>query len=352
MEPNPLPTSKTTSTPLNEQPCSTCIKYHQSIKESISKLDQKMNLILTKMEEIIGLATTQPSSVKELSLKQTVADLNGGNESDARSSSSIQLSPHDATRSATEEDEDLVYPKTFNNSSNGIRKRKQQPQNGDPIKYPKQEFFDRHEKSSSNNHFNNSMPVLAEQQNSSMTNQQLLDSLTLATVLGGTEGNNEVLNAFFQSFEDPIALMNALNAMQENAGFTPDSSNNTVMKKKAVRRSSKPQTAVPSPAFSNTEDFTEEQLREALAISNEDGIQQCSNCGATKTSAWRRNQHGQLICNACGLYYRMHQTNRPIYLRKNHIQTRYRKKNGGNGESTMIMGNGSCLDDENNDFLK
>uniref|UniRef100_A0A914P8V5 Uncharacterized protein n=1 Tax=Panagrolaimus davidi TaxID=227884 RepID=A0A914P8V5_9BILA len=118
METNPLLTSET-STPLNEQPCSTCIKYYQSMKESILQLDLKMNLILTKMEEIIGLAATQqPPSIKELSIKQAVTDLNGGNESDARSSSSIQLSPHDATRSATEEDEDLVYPiidnKTFN----------------------------------------------------------------------------------------------------------------------------------------------------------------------------------------------------------------------------------------------
>jgi hypothetical protein len=32
----------------------------------------------------------------------------------------------------------------------------------------------------------------------------------------------------------------------------------------------------------------------------------CTNCGTTKTTAWRRNSDGKLVCNACGLYYRLH----------------------------------------------
>uniref|UniRef100_A0A183BX57 GATA-type domain-containing protein n=1 Tax=Globodera pallida TaxID=36090 RepID=A0A183BX57_GLOPA len=53
---------------------------------------------------------------------------------------------------------------------------------------------------------------------------------------------------------------------------------------------------------------------------------QCSNCHSTTTTLWRRNQHGQPVCNACGLYYRLHHIERPLELKKKAIQTRKRRK--------------------------
>uniref|UniRef100_A0A914IF23 GATA-type domain-containing protein n=1 Tax=Globodera rostochiensis TaxID=31243 RepID=A0A914IF23_GLORO len=49
---------------------------------------------------------------------------------------------------------------------------------------------------------------------------------------------------------------------------------------------------------------------------------QCSNCDSTTTPLVRRNQHGQPVCNACGLYYKLHQVARPLALKKETIQTR------------------------------
>ncbi|CAB3227568.1 unnamed protein product [Arctia plantaginis] len=51
----------------------------------------------------------------------------------------------------------------------------------------------------------------------------------------------------------------------------------------------------------------------------------CTNCQTTTTSLWRRNAHGETVCNACGLYYKLHNINRPLAMKKDSIQTRKRK---------------------------
>ena len=51
----------------------------------------------------------------------------------------------------------------------------------------------------------------------------------------------------------------------------------------------------------------------------------CSNCSTTTTTLWRRNVTGDPVCNACGLYFKLHKANRPISLRKDSIQTRKRR---------------------------
>ncbi|XP_022656351.1 transcription factor GATA-4-like [Varroa jacobsoni] len=55
----------------------------------------------------------------------------------------------------------------------------------------------------------------------------------------------------------------------------------------------------------------------------------CHNCNTTTTTLWRRNNEGFPVCNACGLYYKLHNTNRPLALKKKDIQTRRRKSGGG-----------------------
>lgn len=32
----------------------------------------------------------------------------------------------------------------------------------------------------------------------------------------------------------------------------------------------------------------------------------CANCQTTTTTLWRRNSNGDPVCNACGLYYKLH----------------------------------------------
>ncbi|KAI8096751.1 uncharacterized protein BX664DRAFT_383149 [Halteromyces radiatus] len=54
-------------------------------------------------------------------------------------------------------------------------------------------------------------------------------------------------------------------------------------------------------------------------------IPQCSNCKTLTTPLWRRNeQDGSPLCNACGLYAKLHQETRPISMKTNVIKKRQR----------------------------
>ncbi|XP_012693590.2 transcription factor GATA-4 [Clupea harengus] len=51
----------------------------------------------------------------------------------------------------------------------------------------------------------------------------------------------------------------------------------------------------------------------------------CTNCHTTTTTLWRRNAEGEPVCNACGLYMKLHGVPRPLAMKKDGIQTRKRK---------------------------
>lgn len=92
----------------------------------------------------------------------------------------------------------------------------------------------------------------------------------------------------------------------------------------------------------------------------------CSNCKTATTTLWRRNNQGEPVCNACGLYYKLHnvgfllisvlhyinqhflhincscfvQVNRPLSMKKEGIQTRKRKPKAsvgsGGGQNSSL----------------
>ncbi|XP_065156984.1 uncharacterized protein [Atheta coriaria] len=51
----------------------------------------------------------------------------------------------------------------------------------------------------------------------------------------------------------------------------------------------------------------------------------CTNCGTQTTTIWRRNVKNEMVCNACGLYYKLHGVDRPHTMRRDTIHTRRRR---------------------------
>ncbi|KAI5724134.1 hypothetical protein M8J76_015948 [Diaphorina citri] len=51
----------------------------------------------------------------------------------------------------------------------------------------------------------------------------------------------------------------------------------------------------------------------------------CTNCNTKVTTIWRRYPSGEMVCNACGLYYRLHCRPRPVSMRRDNIHPRKRR---------------------------
>ncbi|XP_066140170.1 uncharacterized protein [Euwallacea fornicatus] len=57
----------------------------------------------------------------------------------------------------------------------------------------------------------------------------------------------------------------------------------------------------------------------------------CTNCRTQTTTIWRRNVRGEMVCNACGLYFKLHGIDRPLTMRRDTIHTRRRRPKGQEG---------------------
>lgn len=58
----------------------------------------------------------------------------------------------------------------------------------------------------------------------------------------------------------------------------------------------------------------------------------CANCRTTTTPLWRRDEGGNTICNACGLYYKLHNVHRPVSMKRSVIKRRKRIIVSDNGD--------------------
>ncbi|MCJ1400351.1 hypothetical protein MMC11_003556 [Xylographa trunciseda] len=68
----------------------------------------------------------------------------------------------------------------------------------------------------------------------------------------------------------------------------------------------------------------------------------CQNCSTSTTPLWRRDEIGSVLCNACGLFLKLHGRNRPLALKTDVIKSRNRVKSAGQSQKKkpLFDGNG------------
>lgn len=67
----------------------------------------------------------------------------------------------------------------------------------------------------------------------------------------------------------------------------------------------------------------------------------CFNCKTQKTPLWRRDSHGNTLCNACGLFQKLHGTMRPLSLKTDVIKKRNNRKRAKKLQEQAEKGGGT-----------
>ncbi|XP_049549132.1 homeotic protein female sterile isoform X7 [Anopheles darlingi] len=83
---------------------------------------------------------------------------------------------------------------------------------------------------------------------------------------------------------------------------------------------------LPKASAASSPQLTQQQQQQQQNSQQKD--MSCTNCGTTTTTIWRRNIRGEMVCNACGLYFKLHGVNRPHTMRRDTIHTRRRRPKG------------------------
>jgi GATA zinc finger len=95
---------------------------------------------------------------------------------------------------------------------------------------------------------------------------------------------------------------------------------------------------LPSPPFpppsSSSSTSTSPQylsIMATMAANSDRDVSQptCQNCTTSTTPLWRRDEIGSVLCNACGLFLKLHGRPRPISLKTDVIKSRNRVKSSG-----------------------
>ncbi|KAJ7647349.1 hypothetical protein FB45DRAFT_893197 [Roridomyces roridus] len=113
---------------------------------------------------------------------------------------------------------------------------------------------------------------------------------------------------------------------------------------KSAAKPSLPATGATSPTLDTLRSSTSTpDLPERKATGSEEGGDVptlCTNCQTTNTPLWRRDPEGQPLCNACGLFYKLHGVVRPLSLKTDVIKKRNRASGAPSSTGRKNTGSG------------
>ncbi|EGV60916.1 hypothetical protein CANTEDRAFT_137382 [Yamadazyma tenuis ATCC 10573] len=70
-----------------------------------------------------------------------------------------------------------------------------------------------------------------------------------------------------------------------------------------------------------------------------DKLIECHNCHTVKTPLWRKDPDGKTLCNACGLFLKLHGTMRPLSLKTDVIKKRSSRKSASSTKLSSSLPN-------------
>ncbi|KAF8135743.1 hypothetical protein EV363DRAFT_1321497 [Boletus edulis] len=144
------------------------------------------------------------------------------------------------------------------------------------------------------------------------------------------------------SASSPPSVEGANNAANPRISSRKISSANRVAQGLQRKKSTANTTLAVSRSETSTPELTNEGSSSATAKgSSDDGDQpptSCTNCQTTNTPLWRRDPEGQPLCNACGLFFKLHGVVRPLSLKTDVIKKRNRASGTPNGTNSRKSG--------------
>lgn len=158
-----------------------------------------------------------------------------------------------------------------------------------------------------------------------------------------------------KSKDEKNQLVNS-NLPKSNKSLKKSSTNASAKRKSTTRRKKSeidPTSALSTPNSQATPSIsTPQQKANTMSNANTPGTNtpsalegeiSCTNCHTKTTPLWRRNPEGQPLCNACGLFLKLHGVVRPLSLKTDVIKKRQR----GTGTTKKRRGGKSDGDDLN-----